>query len=115
MTHAELPASAWPQAGQHSNFLVRRVAVLDIGVMGAQIAAYLINARTPATLFDLPVKRSPKGDIAPKAIKNLKKLSPAPPGVKDDANLTQTANYEDDIGKLRDCDFVIEVIAERMD
>ena len=114
MTRTELPV-AQPQAGARSNFLVRRVAVLGAGVMGAQIAAHLINAKVPVTLFDLPAKEGPKSGIALKAIENLKKLSPAPLGIKDDANLIQAANYEDDIEKLRDCDLVIEAIAERMD
>ena len=115
MTRTELSTSAQPQAGQRSNFLVRRVAVLGAGVMGAQIAAHLVNAKVPVTLFDLPAKEGPKNGIVLKAIDNLKKLSPAPLGIKDDANLIQAANYEDDIEKLRDCDLVIEAIAERMD
>nr|WP_306806039.1 3-hydroxyacyl-CoA dehydrogenase/enoyl-CoA hydratase family protein [Caballeronia sp. BR00000012568055] len=94
---------------------IRKVAVLGAGVMGAQIAAHLINARVPVLLFDLPAKEGPKNAIALKAIENLKKLSPAPLGVKEDAQYIEPANYEDDIAKLRDCDLVIEAIAERMD
>ncbi|MBX4420821.1 hypothetical protein K4H00_22730, partial [Mycobacterium tuberculosis] len=69
----------------------------------------------PVTLFDLPAKEGPTGGIALKAMGNLKKRSPAPLGNKEDANLIQAANYEDDIERLRDCDLVIEAIAERMD
>lgn len=98
-----------------SNFLIRKVAVLGAGVMGAQIAAHLVNARVPVLLFDLPAKEGPKNAIALKAIENLKKLSPAPFGVKDDAKYLEAANYEDDIAKLAECDVVIEAIAERMD
>ncbi|TDV09869.1 3-hydroxyacyl-CoA dehydrogenase/enoyl-CoA hydratase family protein [Paraburkholderia caballeronis] len=98
-----------------SNFIIRKVAVLGAGVMGAQIAAHLINARVPVLLFDLPAKEGPKNAIALKAIENLKKLSPAPFGVKDDAQFITPANYEDDIEKLAECDVVIEAIAERMD
>ncbi|WP_250491768.1 3-hydroxyacyl-CoA dehydrogenase/enoyl-CoA hydratase family protein [Caballeronia sp. GAWG1-1] len=94
---------------------IRKVAVLGAGVMGAQIAAHLINARVPVLLFDLPAKEDPKNGIALKAIDNLKKLSPAPLGIKDDANFIEPANYEDDIAKLAECDLVIEAIAERMD
>ncbi|MHA6888817.1 3-hydroxyacyl-CoA dehydrogenase/enoyl-CoA hydratase family protein [Ralstonia pseudosolanacearum] len=116
MTRTELPTTqAQPQAGTRSNFLVRRVAVLGAGVMGAQIAAHLVNAKVPVTLFDLPAKDGLKNGIVLKAVEHLKKLSPAPLGVKDDAALIQIANYEDDIEKLRDCDLVIEAIAERMD
>ncbi|WP_114809268.1 3-hydroxyacyl-CoA dehydrogenase/enoyl-CoA hydratase family protein [Paraburkholderia kururiensis] len=98
-----------------SNLIIRKVAVLGAGVMGAQIAAHLINARVPVLLFDLPAKEGPKNAIALKAIENLKKLSPAPFGVKEDAQYIEPANYEDDLAKLAECDVVIEAIAERMD
>ncbi|RKP49165.1 3-hydroxyacyl-CoA dehydrogenase/enoyl-CoA hydratase family protein [Trinickia fusca] len=98
-----------------SNLIIRKVAVLGAGVMGAQIAAHLINAKVPVLLFDLPAKEGPKNAIALKAIDNLKKLSPAPFGVKDDARYVEPANYEDDIARLAECDLVIEAIAERMD
>jgi 3-hydroxyacyl-CoA dehydrogenase len=98
-----------------SNLIIRKVAVLGAGVMGAQIAAHLINARVPVLLFDLPAKEGPKNAIALKAIDHLKKLSPAPFGVKDDAQYITPANYDDDIDKLAECDVVIEAIAERMD
>nr|WP_272907077.1 3-hydroxyacyl-CoA dehydrogenase/enoyl-CoA hydratase family protein [Mycetohabitans sp. B2] len=83
--------------------------------MGAQIAAHLINAKVPVLLFDLPAKEGPKSGIALNAIEHLKKLSPAPLGVKGDAAHIVVANYEDDLDKLRECDLVIEAIAERMD
>ena len=98
-----------------SNLIIRKVAVLGAGVMGAQIAAHLINARVPVLLFDLPANEGPKNAIALKAIDNLKKLSPAPFGVKDDAQYVTPANYDDDLAKLAECDLVIEAIAERMD
>ncbi|AZG12566.1 3-hydroxyacyl-CoA dehydrogenase/enoyl-CoA hydratase family protein [Cupriavidus pauculus] len=98
-----------------SNFIVKQVAVLGAGVMGAQIAAHLVNARVPVVLFDLPAKEGPKSGIAARAIENLKKLSPAPLGIKEEAGLIRAANYEDDIALLKDCDVVIEAIAERMD
>ena len=98
-----------------SNLIIRKVAVLGAGVMGAQIAAHLINAKVPVLLFDLPAKEGPKNGIALKAIENLKKLSPAPFGIKDDARFLEPANYEDDIARLGECDLVIEAIAERMD
>jgi len=98
-----------------SNFIVKKVAVLGAGVMGAQIAAHLVNARVPVVLFDLPAKEGPKNGIALRAIENLKKLSPAPLGLKDEAGLIRAANYEDDLALLGECDLVIEAIAERMD
>jgi 3-hydroxyacyl-CoA dehydrogenase len=98
-----------------NRFNVRKVAVLGAGVMGAQIAAHLVNVRVPVILFDLPAKDGPKNGIVTKAIEGLKKLKPAPLGVPEDAVLIEAANYEEHLDKLRDCDLIIEAIAERMD
>jgi 3-hydroxyacyl-CoA dehydrogenase len=98
-----------------SNFIVKKVAVLGAGVMGAQIAAHCLNAKVPVVLFDLPAKEGPKNGIVLRAIENLKKLSPAPLGNKDDAALIEVANYEDNLDVLAGCDLIIEAIAERMD
>ena len=98
-----------------SRFQVKKVAVLGAGVMGAQIAAHLVNVKVPVILFDLPAKEGPKNGIVTRAIDGLKKLKPAPLGVAEDAVLIQQANYEEHLDLLKDCDLVIEAIAERMD
>ncbi len=108
-----------------SRFQVKKVAVLGAGVMGAQIAAHLVNLKVPVVLFDLPAKDndgggvpSPgfsKNGIVIKAIEGLKKLKPAPLGVPEDAALIQQANYEEHMDVLKECDLIIEAIAERID
>ena len=98
-----------------SRFNVKKVAVLGAGVMGAQIAAHLVNCKVPVVLFDLAAKEGAKNGIALRAIENLKKLKPAPLGVAEDAALIEVANYDDDLKKLKGCDLIIEAIAERMD
>ncbi|HSW15864.1 MAG TPA: 3-hydroxyacyl-CoA dehydrogenase/enoyl-CoA hydratase family protein [Ramlibacter sp.] len=98
-----------------SRFLVKKVAVLGAGVMGAQIAAHLVNVRVPVVLFDLPAKEGPKNGVVTRALEGLKKLKPSPLGVAEDAALIQPANYEEHLALLKDCDLVIEAIAERMD
>ncbi|MGE4239921.1 3-hydroxyacyl-CoA dehydrogenase/enoyl-CoA hydratase family protein [Ramlibacter sp.] len=98
-----------------SRFPVKKVAVLGAGVMGAQIAAHLVNVKVPVILFDLPAKEGPKNGIVTKAVEGLKKLKPSPLGVADDAALIQPANYEEHLDLLKECDLVIEAIAERMD
>ncbi len=98
-----------------TNFIVKKVAVLGAGVMGAQIAAHCVNAKVPVVLFDLPAKEGPKNGIVLRAIENLKKLNPAPLGNKDDAAFIEVANYEDNLDVLAGCDLIIEAIAERMD
>jgi 3-hydroxyacyl-CoA dehydrogenase len=103
---------------------VKKVAVLGAGVMGAQIAAHLVNVKVPVVLFDLPAKgddgavaatEAGRNGIVTRAIEGLKKLKPSPLGVADDATLIQPANYQDHLALLQDCDLVIEAIAERMD
>jgi len=98
-----------------SRFQVKKVAVLGAGVMGAQIAAHLVNVKVPVVLFDLPAKEGSANGIALRAIDNLKKLKPAPLADVRDADLIQPANYGEHMELLRECDLVIEAIAERMD
>jgi len=50
-----------------------------------------------------------------KAIANLGKLSPAPLAAKDRAAAIVPANYDQHLELLRDCDLIIEAIAERLD
>lgn len=104
-------------------FLVRRVAVLGSGVMGAQIAAHLTNAGVDTVLFDLATSPQAPNQtphpssraIAERAIAGLRKLSPAPLGLVELADAIQPADYEHDLGLLGECDLIIEAIAERLD
>lgn len=109
--------SAGNQEGRKnmSRFQVKKVAVLGAGVMGAQIAAHLVNVKVPVVLFDLPAKEGAKNGVVTKAVEGLKKLKPSPLGVPEDAALIQQANYEEHMALLGECDLVIEAIAERMD
>ncbi len=96
-------------------FTVRKAAVLGAGVMGAQIAAHLVNANVPAILFELPAKEGdPNGNVL-KAIDGLKRIEPSPLATKSRADFIQAANYEQHLDQLKDCDLVIEAISERMD
>ena len=98
-----------------SRFQVKQVAVLGAGVMGAQIAAHLVNAGVDTLLFDLPAKDGPKNGVVDRAIANLGKLSPAPLASKALAGAITAANYDEHLPLLAGCDLVIEAIAERMD
>ena len=95
--------------------LVRRAAVLGAGVMGAQIAAHLVNAGVDTVLFDLPAKEGDPDGVVRKAIANLAKLSPAPLADKALAGRIVPANYDTGLALLEGCDLVVEAIAERMD
>ena len=94
---------------------IRKVAVLGAGVMGAQIAAHLVNANVDTILFDLAAKEGDKNGIVNKAVANLGKLSPAPLAAKDRAAAITPANYDEHLEWLKGCDLIIEAIAERLD
>ena len=98
-----------------TNFQVRKVAVLGAGVMGAQIAAHLVNANVPTILFDLPAREGEPNGVVNKALEGLKKLDPSPLASPAKAQFIVAANYEQHIERLRECDLVIEAIAERID
>jgi len=83
--------------------------------MGAQIAAHLVNANVETLLFELPAKEGdPNGNVN-KALAGLKKLEPAPISSPSRISYIEAANYEQHLDKLRECDLIIEAIAERID
>lgn len=99
---------------------IRKVAVLGAGVMGAQIAAHLVNANVETLLFDLPARKNDKGEgdpngIVDKALDNLRKLDPSPLASRARVDFIAAANYDQHLERLRECDLIIEAIAERMD
>ncbi|MDQ7988281.1 MAG: 3-hydroxyacyl-CoA dehydrogenase/enoyl-CoA hydratase family protein [Candidatus Dactylopiibacterium sp.] len=95
-----------------SKFIIRKVAVLGAGVMGAQIAAHCVNSGVPVILFDLPGKDDADG-IVKKAIAGLARLEPAPLARADLARQIEVANYDQHLDRLAECDLVIEAIAEK--
>src|SRR5690606_12398420 len=104
----------WMQ-NMSEKLLVRRAAVLGAGVMGAQIAAHLTNAGVDTVLFDLPAREGDPDAVVRKAIAGLGKLSPAPLASRALAEAITPANYDTGLDLLRECDLVIEAIAEKMD
>jgi 3-hydroxyacyl-CoA dehydrogenase len=97
-------------------FLVRRAAVLGAGTMGSRIAAHLANAGIPTLLLDL----IPKGETSERnklALAALDALAKAKPAAFYDASLAALitpGNFEDDLPKLAQCDWVIEAVAENL-
>ena len=99
----------------NQNLQIRKVAVLGAGVMGAQIAAHLVNANVPTILFDLAAREGEPNGIVNKALEGLKKLEPSPLASPAKVQYIVAANYQQHLEKLRECDLVIEAIAERVD
>ena len=112
------------------NLQIKKVAVLGSGVMGSGIAAHLANIGIPVKLLDI-VPRELTGDeqkkgltledkqvrnrLAQTAIQKLLKQKPAPLTSKKNLSLIEAGNFEDDLPKIGDCDWIIEVVVERLD
>ncbi len=109
---------------------IRKAAVLGAGTMGASIAAHLANVGIPCYLLDIVLPEVSEKEkaagitredetfrnkLAVAAIKNLTKMRPAALYDKKDADLLMPGNLEDDLDKLSEVDWVIEVIVERLD
>lgn len=95
--------------------VMKKVAILGAGVMGAQIAAHFANAGVPSLLYDLPAEGKDRSATGKAAIKALAKQKPEPLALASFQKLITACNYDDDLEKLKDCNLVIEVIAERAD
>lgn len=93
----------------------RRAAVIGAGVMGGQIAAHLANAGLAVDLLDIPAKEGDKNAIVAGAFKRLGKLKPPPFFTKEVSQRIRLGNLEDDIARLGEADWIIEVVVERLD
>ncbi len=97
---------------------IGKAAVLGAGTMGAGIAAHLSNAGIPTLLLDIAPQEEGANDknaIVKSLFEAAKKLKPAPFMLAENANLITLGNFTDDMAKLKDCDFVIEAVVERLD
>jgi 3-hydroxyacyl-CoA dehydrogenase len=96
--------------------LVRRVAVLGAGTMGSRIAAHVANAGIPVLLLDMvPPGEKVRNKLAQSALVALAKAKPAAFYEASLAAMVTPGNFEDDLPKLQQCDWVIEAVAEQLD
>ena len=91
------------------SYKIEKVAVLGTGVMGAQIAAHLTNANISVLGFDI------NQDVASKGVLASTKLKPSAYYNPKTVELITSCNYDDHIERISECDWIIEVIAERLD
>lgn len=111
------------------NQLIKKAAVLGSGVMGSGIAAHLANIGIPTLLLDIVPRELTKEEeakgltlqdkqvrnrISATSIQKLLKQKPAPLAVKKNLALIEAGNLEDDLVKLKDVDWVIEVVVENL-
>jgi 3-hydroxyacyl-CoA dehydrogenase len=96
--------------------LVRRAAVLGAGTMGSRIAAHLANAGIPTLLLDMvPAGEGARNRLTQGALTALGKAKPAAFYETSMAGLITAGNFDDDLAKLTQCDWVIEAVAENLE
>ncbi|WP_419957275.1 3-hydroxyacyl-CoA dehydrogenase/enoyl-CoA hydratase family protein [Psychrobacillus psychrotolerans] len=111
-------------------YQIKKAAVLGSGVMGSGIAAHLANIGIPTLLLDIVPKEVSKDEeakgltiehptvrnkFAGTAIQKLLKQKPAPLSAKKNIQLITAGNLEDDLEKLKDVDWIIEVVVENLE
>jgi len=97
---------------------IHKVAVLGAGTMGARIAAHFANAGVPSYLFDIvpPDADAPaRNKIAAAGLEAAKKSKPAAFMEPSLARLVSIGNFEDDLRKLADVDWIIEAVVENLE
>jgi 3-hydroxyacyl-CoA dehydrogenase len=84
--------------------------------MGSRIAAHLANAGVPTLLLDIvPEGAGSRNRLAESALANLAKAKPASFYDASLATMITPGNFEDDLPRLKQCDWVIEAVAENLE
>lgn len=100
---------------------IQKVAVLGSGIMGSRIACHFANIGVEVILLDIVPKDAPAGDkkarnkMVNDALTAALKSNPSPIYRKSFANRITTGNFEDDMAMISSCDWVMEVVVERLD
>jgi 3-hydroxyacyl-CoA dehydrogenase len=109
---------------------IQKAAVLGSGVMGSGIAAHLANIGIPTLLLDIVPRelsdaekakgltledKKVRNRISEGALQKLLKQKPAPLASKKNLALIEAGNFEDDMPRLKDVDWVIEVVVENLE
>lgn len=103
---------------------IKKVAVLGSGIMGSGIACHLANVGMEVLLLDIvpfdisesdKTKPSARNRVVNESLTKAIKSKPAPLFKTSYANRITTGNFEDDFSKIKDFDWIIEVVVERLD
>ena len=97
---------------------IHRVAILGAGTMGARIAAHFANAGVPSYLLDIvppDADGTARNKIAAAGLDAAKKAKPAAFMDASLARLVTVGNFEDDLKKLADVDWIIEAVVENLE
>lgn len=110
--------------------IIKKVAVLGSGVMGSRIACHFANIGVPVLLLDIAPKEltadeekkglkldapAVRNRIVNSALQAAVVANPSPLYRKSEASRIKTGNFDDNLKEIATCDWVIEVVVERLD
>jgi 3-hydroxyacyl-CoA dehydrogenase len=105
-----------------SKRIIRKVAVLGSGVMGSRIACHFAGIGLQVLLLDIvpkeateSTKPSERNKLVNDALQAAIKSNPSPVFTKDVVKKIKTGNFDDNMKDIQDCDWIIEVVVERLD
>ena len=94
---------------------IKKVAVLGSGVMGSRIACHFAGAGTQVLLLDIAAEGGDKNKLVNDALATAVKSNPTPVYTKDVVKHISTGNFTDNMKDIADCDWILEVVVERLD
>ena len=103
---------------------IKKVAVLGSGVMGSRIACHFANIGVQVLLLDIVPRelsdqekkdKNARNKIVNDSLAFALKSKPSPIYDQKFSSLISTGNFEDDMPKIKDVDWIIEVVVERLD
>ena len=103
---------------------IKKAAVLGSGIMGSRIACHLANIGVEVVLLDIVPRDLPESQqgnpiarnkLVNDALNTAIKSNPSPLYNKSQAKLINTGNFDDDLSKIKDVDWIIEVVVENLD
>src|SRR3954454_10927203 len=101
---------------------IKKVAVLGSGVMGSRIACHFAGIGVQVLLLDIvpkdvaaDAKPAQRNKIVNDALQFAIKSNPAPVYTNDVVKRITTGNFDDNLKDIHHCDWIIEVVVERLD
>src|SRR5688500_13231680 len=102
--------------------IIKKIAVLGSGVMGSRIACHFAGIGVQVLLLDIVPKeaaesseRNARNKIVNDALQAAIKSNPSPVFTKDVVKRISTGNFDDNMKEIASCDWIIEVVVERLD
>ena len=101
---------------------IKKIAVLGSGVMGSRIACHFAGIGLPVLLLDIvspdavaETNKSKRNKLVNDALQSAIKSNPSPVYPKDVVQKITTGNFDDDLSQIASCDWIVEVVVERLD